>query len=224
MESIITALKKLFRKVTSQQEKEIKIKYPKAIVLKNKPLMVRGGTYSNNFPEGAIIHFTAGHSEQKGTDAIDWANKNGHRYFFIDQEGVVHQQFCLTGYGAHAGESICPVTNRTMVSKHYVGIEIACEGYLGEDMITDWGKRIPPERTRAGVINNPWQKSAGVYETFTEKQEIALKELLHWLCENGMHSHLIFGHDEVSGKRKNDPGLSLSITMEELRKAIRNSL
>ena len=213
------------------KEKEIKKLYPMAIVLKDIPLMSKGGDYKKGFPEGAIVHFTAGWQSQKGIDAVKFANKNGHRYFFIDEKGQVFQQFCLTGYGPHAGTSVCPVTKRKTVSQYYVGIEIACGGRLedadkdGQVDDTYFKTNVPVEKIRKGSINNKWQKSAiGSYETFTEAQELSLKKLLTWLCENGMNPELIFGHDEVSPDRKNDPGLSLSMTMDDLRKVIAQSL
>lgn len=220
----MSIFKKLIRKATTAQDQSIKIKYPKAISYPDMPLMSRGGTYKNNFPQGAIVHFTGGWSNQKGRDAVEWANQNGYRYFIILEDGTVVQQFDLSGYGAHAGVSKCPRTGRTTVSQYYVGIEICCEGKLTKENVTDFGVRIPTDRVRSGVINNIWQKESGSFETFTQAQETSLKELLHWLCENGMAHEHIYGHDEVAPDRKDDPGLSLSITMDDLRRVVQNSL
>lgn len=218
-------IKKLLNKVTSSTDTIIKFKYPKALTIEGVPLMKRSGTYSKQKPEGVIIHFTAGHSEQKGRDAIIFANSMGHRYFFVDQAGQVFQQFCLTGYGAHAGESVCPKTKRSSVARYYVGIEVACEGRLSKENITSWGKRIPAERIRAGFINDEFQKAEGVFETFEEAQEKALIELCVWLCRNcGFDESTIWGHDEVAPKRKNDPGLSMSMSMKEFRNIIKSKL
>lgn len=228
-------IKKVFLKARKSvydmnKETSVKIKYPKAIVLDGLPLMARGGTYSKGFPEGAIVHFTAGWRNQKPKDAISFANKNGHRYFFIAEDGTVVQQFDLTGYGAHAGTSKCPVTGRTAVSKYYVGIEVACGGRLedadkdGQVDDTYFKTNVPSDQMRTGVINNKWQKSLGTYEIFTPAQEASLIELLTWLSKNGMKSEFIFGHDEVAPDRKNDPGLSLSMTMDELRLKIKENL
>ncbi len=221
------------RKAAYSVNKETKIEkiYPLAITLKDEPLMTRGGTYKNKFPEGIVVHFTAGWQNQKGKDAIAYANKNGHRYFFIDQDGQVFQQFCLTGYGPHAGVSKCPVTKRDTVAQYYVGIEVACGGRLedadkdGQVDDTYFKTNVKPENIRTGLINNKWQKSSnGSYEKFTEAQELSLKKLCTWLCENGCNPDLIFGHDEVAPTRKNDPGLSLSVTMDEFRKIIKGAL
>lgn len=221
----MSIFKKVFREVSTSQEKEIKIKYEKAITIPNKPLMTRGGTYKKGFPEGIIVHFTGGHSEQRGEDGVAFGTSQGHRYLFMDAKGQIYQQFCLSGYGAHAGQSKCPKTGRTTVSQFYVGLEIACEGKLSKDSITDWGKRIPKERTRAGFIDNKWQKSAGVFETFEAAQEESLLEFCVWACKKfGFDETTIFGHDEVAPDRKNDPGLSLSVSMDEFRNKVKQRL
>lgn len=217
--------KKIIRQAVSSQEKEIKILYPKARVLPNKPMMTKGGSYKKGFPEGIIIHFTAGHSEQKGEDGVAFGTSQGHRYLFMDAKGQIFQQFCLSGYGAHAGQSKCPKTGRTTVSQFYVGLEIACEGKLSSALVTDWGKRIPKERTRSGFINNKWQKGAGVFETFEPAQEESLIDFCLWACRKfGFDETSIFGHDEVAPVRKNDPGLSLSVTMDEFRERVKQAL
>lgn len=226
--NILKKIRKAFYNMN--KENEIKIKYPEAVTYKDIPLMAKGGTYKNKFPEGVIVHFTAGWRNQKGTDAVKFANKNGHRYFLILEDGTVVQQFCLTGYGAHAGVSKCPVTKRTTVSQYYVGIEVCCGGRLedadkdGQVDDTYFKTNVPADQMRTGKINNKWQKSSGTYEKFTDAQELSLKKLCTWLCENGANSDFIFSHEEVSPDRKNDVGLSLSVTMDEFRSLIKGDL
>lgn len=228
MKSILLKIRKAFYKMN--KETEIKIKYPEAITYKDIPLMSRGGAYNKGFPEGVIVHFTAGWRNQKGTDAVKFANKNGHRYFLILEDGTVVQQFCLSGYGAHAGISKCPVTKRTTVAQYYVGIEVCCGGRLedadkdGQVDDTYFKTNVPADQMRTGKINNKWQKSSGTFEIFTPAQELALKKLCTWLCENGANPDLIFGHDEIAPDRKNDPSLSLSMTMDDFRAMIKGSI
>jgi len=216
--------------VTSQDKVVVK-KYPKSIQLPNVALMKKAGTYKNGFPEGIILHFTAGWQNQKPSDAISSANKSGYRFFFIAADGSVVQNFDLSGYGGHAGESLCPVTKRSGVSKYYVGIEVACAGSLSDvdkdGAIDDtWFKQLnlPADTVRSGEIKNKWQTSKGVFQKFTPAQEAAILELCIWLCRNGCNPDLIFGHDEVAPKRKNDPGLSLSMSMDDFRKTIKQHL
>lgn len=213
-------------------EKEIDSEkfYPSAIKFNDIPLMARSGTYSKKFPEGIIVHFTAGWRNQRATDAVKFANKNGHRYFLITEKGEVIQQFDLSGYGPHAGSSTCPITKRTYVAKYYVGIEVMCGGRLedadkdGQVDDTYFKLNVPQDQMRTGKINNKWQKSSGTYEIFTPSQEKSLLDLCVWLCKNGTNPDLIFGHDEVAPDRKNDPGLSLSMSMDDFRAKVKEEL
>lgn len=204
-------------------EKGVEKIYPSAIVFKDQPLMSRGGTYKNKFPEGIIIHFTAGWRNQKPLDAVKFANKNGHRYFLIAEKGEVIQQFDLSGYGPHAGVSTCPVTKRSTVSQYYVGIEVMCAGKLTNGK-TWFGQEIPKEDQRSGVISGKYQKASGTYQKFTSEQEKSLIDLCIWLCKNGTNPDLILSHEEVSPNRKDDVGLSLSMTMDEFREMIKAEL
>ena len=213
------------------ETKQILKKYPLAKTIEDLPLMHEAGKYSKGFPEGIIVHFTAGWQNSKAVDMIKYANSMGYLFFFIDEAGQVWQQFCLSGWGSHAGQSKCPVTGRESVSRYYVGIEVACAGKLSDqdgdgDRDDTWFKQmnIPHDKIRKGVINNKWQKASGEYQKFTQAQENSLKHLCVWLCENGANSDLIFSHEEVSPGRKNDVGLSLSCTMDDFRKIIKGSL
>lgn len=228
--TLFKKLRSVFRKTVIGSDKDIKIKYPESIHYPELPLMSKGGTYKNKFPEGIIVHFTAGWRNQKGKDAVSFANKNGHRYFLILEDGTVVQQFCLTGFGSHAGVSKCPVTKRTTVSQYYVGIEVCCGGRLedadkdGQVDDTYFKNNVPADQIRTGKINGKWQKSSGSYEKFTDAQELSLKKLCTWLCQNGANPDLILSHEEVAPDRKNDVGLSLSMTMDDFRKTIKGSL
>ena len=206
-------------------------RYPQAKFVEGLPMMHEAGKYPKGFPEGIIVHFTAGWQNAKAKDMISYANSMGYLFFFIDEAGQVWQQFCLSGWGSHAGQSKCPVTGRESVSRYYVGIEVACAGKLSDmdgdgDRDDTWFKQmnIPHQNIRKGVISNKWQKANGEYQKFTEAQEMSLKKLCTWLCENGCNPDLIFSHEEVAPNRKNDVGLSLSVSMDEFRKIIKGSL
>lgn len=181
--------------------------YDEAIYLKDFPRLKTNGTYRNNFPEGAIIHYTAGRQDQSGMMAIQHAVEQEHCYFFINESGMIYQQFDIDKWGSHAGLSRCPVTKRNSVSQYYVGIEIACAGKLVNGK-SWYGQKIPEHKIR---IYNGEQ-----YEAYTPEQEEALFNLCIWLCINGANPELFFGHNEVTN-RKSDPGGSLSMSMEEFR-------
>lgn len=184
--------------------------FENAIYLRDLPRLRTNGEYKNGFPEGAIIHYTAGRQDQSGIAAMQHALENNFCYFFINESGMIYQQFDINRWGSHAGLSKCPVTKRSNVSKYYVGIEIACAGKLSKGK--SWfGQKIPEHRIR--------EVNGIQYEAYTPEQEESLYDLCMWLCINGANPELFFGHNEVT-PRKEDPGGSLSTSMDTFRLAL----
>jgi len=123
---------------------EEKLYYPKAI--KTQEVLRTRGYYKKNYPQGAVVHFTAGRSRDKkqggsknadshlemGKRSIRYAaNKNSYCYFIIDRDGNVHQNFPLNRWGYHAGKSSWDGMEGS-VSDEMVGIEVQCAGKLSE--------------------------------------------------------------------------------------------
>lgn len=191
------------------------------------PKMPTKGSYPRGVPDGLIIHYTAGNRDQSAHAAIQNAIAQKHCYFFIDAQGKIYQQFDLDRWGAHAGESRCPVTNRINVSRFYAGVEVACAGklnYDGDRYTTWFGKTIPLEETRKfeGSYTQPFK---GVYQKFTLEQETALLTLsLAFMKLFGISEQFILGHDEIAPYRKSDPGGSLSCTMSHFRNILKERI
>lgn len=204
--------------------------YPKAVV--PKQTMPTLFTYANGYPEGAVIHFTAGHdsSESKALDTVIHGINNGYVYLVISPAGKVYQSFPLNRGGSHAG-----VSNWTDigpgVSRKLVGIEICCAGKLDEQKKSWFGVKYQDDQVRH-VDEKNYGCPTGYYKMFTKAQEDSLIDLLVWLKKNNptvFKPDWILGHHEVSGKkgigswRKSDPGGSLSMTMDELRDLVRKA-
>lgn len=185
-----------------------------------KPEMKTRGKYPKGYPEGAVVHFTAGATAES---SLSWGREQGLCFFVIDKSGRILQSFPLNRWGYHAGESSWKGLGA--VSKRFVGIELDCGGRLQHradgELITWFGRVVPKEQSRT-VLNLDNQK-AGTYEKYTAQQEDALIMLLKWLKRN---NHAVFrfanvvGHDEIAPSRKDDPGGALSMTMPELRKLL----
>ena len=176
------------------------------------------GKYRNGYPEGAIVHYTAG----RRPGGISWGVKQGYCYFMIQGDGNVIQSFPLDRWGSHAGRSHYPGYG-DWVSQYFVGIEIACAGNLTSDVdgeFESWfGTTIPPEEVRIVKENDKNQKR-GYYEKFTMAQEMSLITLLLWLHRNNpkvFKMESVLGHDEVAPTRKTDPGGSLFCDMHTFR-------
>jgi hypothetical protein len=240
MKKLIQWLKDLFAKDKDRPslqvvESPLKFDSKKPLKLLRVPFAVHdkggemktAGYYRKGYPEGAVVHFTAG---RHGTGAISTARKNGYCYFLIDQDGTIYQNFDLNRWGSHAGQSKWPSLGES-VSKYLVGIEITSGGKLKKQTDgqykTWFDVTIPTEKVRCSDGKDNIEK--GCYEKFTDKQEESLISLLSWLYKNNpdvFKLDLVLGHDSVCYPkgRKNDPGGSLSMTIPELQHLLKIKL
>jgi 3D (Asp-Asp-Asp) domain-containing protein len=184
------------------------------------------GSYAKGYPLGAIVHFTAG--RRSGLEAgMDEQVKNGYTYFVIDKDGNIGQNFPLDSWGSHAGQSSYPGLE-DRVSDDLVGIEIQAAGRLeknGSSYKTWYGESIPAADVRT-IAKQTANQEPGHYHKYTAAQEASLIRLLTWLYHNNpdvFKFDFVLGHDEVSPKRKNDPGGALSMTMPDLRKKLKTA-
>jgi len=198
--------------------------------LKRCPFAINGtgmkaqGSYRKGYPEGAIVHFTAGSSIES---SLSWGHKQGYMFFGIGRDGKLYQNFDLDKWGYHAGSSSWPSLGRG-VSRYLVGIEIASAGklsYKNGKWTSYFGST--PDKTRTIKTKRYNQEQTGTYEAYTDAQEKTLIELLTWLKHNNpevFSCDLILGHDEVSPGRKNDPGGALSMSMPKLRETMKGKV
>ena len=179
------------------------------------------GKYRKGYPEGAIIHFTAG---RYGTQDMDSGIANGFAYLLIDDKGNVYQANSLDSWGYHAGVSSWKSLG-SGVSEFLVGIEITAAGKVtkvGESYQTWFKDVLKKDQVREVKAKDNVQ--AGIYQKYTDEQEKALIDLLIWLKDNNpdvFSFDLVLGHDEVAPTRKNDPGGALSCTMPEFREKLK---
>lgn len=154
-------------------------------------------------------------------------------------------------WGSHAGRSKCPITARTWVSQYYVGVEMNNPGLLYEaqedGVFCPWynsrrrenGSVILDERGRCYRLDprDEWFNRErvryasgenifpGYYLPYTRAQFEALKGVVALAKSERPDTFgydFIFGHDEVSPGRKQDPGGALAhedrlMTMTEFR-------
>ncbi len=190
-----------------------------------KPSMKTQGKYPKGYPEGAVVHFTAGSSAES---SLGWGRESGYCFFVIKKDGAILQSFPLDEWGSHAGSSTWG--GRTGVSRYFVGIEIDCAGELHKkedgELYSWFNKKIPAEKARI-IEKKKDNAQVGTYEAYTKEQEESLVSLLLWLHNNGPEVFKIdnvVGHDEVAPGRKTDPGGALSMTMPELRKLLQGKV
>lgn len=196
--------------------------YPKAQI--TGPQMPTQGTYPKGYPEGAVIHFTAGRcdTEADALGSLNWGMQEGYTFFVIGPTGKVYQRFPLNRWGYHAGKSHWP-TLGSSVSNRLVGIEVACAGKVDNNGKAWFGQKFSAERLR--FADKSFGSEVGYYVKYTEQQERALQELLLWLHNNNpqvFSFDYVLAHHEISPGRKNDCGGSLSLPMPQYRKHLRS--
>lgn len=221
--------------------------------------------------EGAIVHYDAGRSRPKsGADNPEYGARNTllsaqtnplkFAYATISRSGIIYLPGNMDWeqWGRHAGESTCPETKRTDVSRFYVGFEVNSPGYLylttKADTYAPWfncvrdsnGNVMKNDKGQATIVNASDETykaselrivkqqqaniSPGAYTRYTDAQFEALVAALLWLRSSyplTFRLDRVFGHDEVSPKRKVDPGASLgespagpAMTMADLRRRL----
>lgn len=198
--------------------------------------------------EGAIVHYDAGRTRPtKGGDdsewgakqALDWGASQGYAFATISRSGRIYLPGNMDwlAWGHHAGKSECPVTQRSSVSRFFVGFEINSPGKVyptaDSDVFIAWfdAKRDgngdvilngKGQATIAGAKPEIYRKAqlrhvasqtgniaAGSYVPCTQAQQDALVGVLLWLkarYPKTFRLDYVFGHDEVSPRRKVDPG------------------
>ena len=224
----VEAPKKELEERPSNDERGKKVlRYPLAIQDKGGEMRSRG-KYRKGYPEGAIVHFTAGAS---ASSSLSWGIKKGYMFFVIDRNGDVYQNFDLDEWGYHAGTSAWKGLPGS-VSNELVGIEIDNSGRLRKKSgrWESWfGRVIPVANTRTIKKARYKGEVPATYEKYTPEQEKSLIALLKWLENNNpevFKFDLVLGHDEVrtaAGKygSKNDPGGALSMSMDKLREKLK---
>lgn len=177
------------------------------------------GSFRKGYPEGLIVHFTAGQCDDESdmVGTIQWGKGEGYAFWGIGPTGKLYETHKLDRWGHHAGSSSWPSLGSS-VSKYLLGVEIASAGRVSSDGVSWFNKKYPASKLRTVTAKHNVQ--SGTYVKYTPEQEDALIELCLWLKRNNpdvFSFDLVLGHDEVAPSRKNDPGGALSMTMPEFR-------
>ena len=179
--------------------------------------------YPKAWPEGLVVHFTAGGDDAMGT--CDYLRSKGFPCLVLAKNGDVLQGFPASEGGAHSG---------TEHHNRMVGVEIVCGGKLtplGDGSGKTWfDKVIPAANCRSfKAPSAPAPQVSGLYEKYTDIQEKILIKLCLWYKEQAPETFSfdnVLGHDECTqlagqGARKNDPSGSLSMTMPKFRDTLK---
>lgn len=215
--------------------------------------------------EGMIIHFDAYRirraengpedSDRRAKDTLATGETNGFHYAAVSRTGRIFtpENFDFLHWGSHAGESVCPLTGRPGVSRHYVGFELNNPGKLfptaDPKVFCPWfnvvvhpkghpkaGKPILDAKGRATRRSetDEWYRAdevrfaeggniqPGWYLPYSPDQFEAITDIALYLADaypETFSLDKVFGHDEVSPGRKNDPGGCMAFPGETLTMA-----
>jgi len=162
--------------------------------------------------KGLIVHYTvSGRTARSAKGVLNYLARKGLGCMVMDEDGIIYipENFNLERDVAwHAGKS--EWRGVTGLSRYAMGMEICC-----------WGKdsKVGPFRDSTGEKNI----KKGKYQAYTSAQELSLKNFCKWqLAVNpAFDVDWVAGHDEVAPNRKQDPGASLSMPMDEFRASLR---
>lgn len=189
--------------------------------------------------KGLVVHYTAGHNTHGKSDAVNTMkslSKRGLGCLTMDYDGNIYkasnQGWSDVAY--HAGSSSWK--GKSGVSRYCMGMEICCPGKLIESFgeyypwyafkddgsIRRNAKHIDQERVNLTARDR--NIKGGVYEMFSEAQEQSLINFISWQLEVNTEFQIdwVVGHDEISPRRKSDPGGSLSLNMNVFREKLKD--
>lgn len=182
------------------------------------------GMFDGGYPDGVVVHYTAGRSMNGDKDAettIQHGIKQGYGYWCISSTGKIYKTHPINEWGQHAGVSKYPGLG-SYVSYKTIGIEVCCAGRVdkiknGDGYTTWWGEYYGEDIVRSYCDLDGVR--GGHYHKFTNEQEHALTDVILYLALGNSKFSIdnVIGHYECSVGRKLDPGWSLSMSMKRYR-------
>lgn len=184
------------------------------------------GKYRKGYPEGMVVHWVWAPQKNNAEFWLAWGRDQNYAFFTMGADGSVAQGLALDEWNSHAGTSSWPSVGSSVSSK-FVGIEVICEGKVTKYADGTFGngpsRKVPSSQIRY-IEKKKDNMQAGYYQKFTPAQEKSLTKLILWLKWNNpsvFSLDNVVGHDEVAPTRKSDPGGSLSLSMPEYRKYLK---
>ncbi|MDG5816566.1 N-acetylmuramoyl-L-alanine amidase [Chitinispirillales bacterium ANBcel5] len=163
-----------------------------------------GNEMSGNLPDTIVLHYSAGRDASSTVRTLCNPSVKASAHLVIGRGGELYQLAPFNVVTWHAGKSSW--NGRTGLNRYSIGIEIDNAGLLNknDDSYTSWfGKEYPKSEVIHAVHRN--NNIAQYWHRFSEVQ-IELVEQLCRLLSDHYSIDTIVGHEEISPKRKIDPG------------------
>ncbi len=171
------------------------------IQLKKSPN--HGDEFGPGAPDTIIIHYTGGPASA-AINAFTNPRINASAHLVISRNGEITQLVPFNIIAWHAGKS--SYRGRTGFNKFSIGIELENSGPLTKsgNVFRSWfGASYEPTEVIEAVHRN--QTYLRYWQTYTEKQIETIRDVCRVLIDT-YDIKYIFGHEEVSPRRKTDPG------------------
>lgn len=160
-------------------------------------------------PEAIVVHYTAGASLASAVHTLTQLHGNASAHLVIDRDGTVVQLVPFAVQAWHAGVSSW--RGRTQLNRWSLGIELVNAGYLearGERLYTWWGQAVahPDAVAVLHPEGRPTPTAGAWWQVFPAEQIQQVQRVCACLREAYPSIAWVLGHDEVSPRRKWDPG------------------
>ena len=163
------------------------------------------GEFASGGPDTIVIHFTAGRSAESSAKYLCRSNAKASAHLVIGRDGKIYQLAPFNIITWHAGRSTWK--KRTGLNKFSIGIELDNAGELTEngsgEFFTWFNKLIGKEEAFYGKHRN--RSKPSFWHAYTEEQIDTAFEVCRLLVDH-YNINEIVGHEEISPKRKSDPG------------------
>jgi N-acetylmuramoyl-L-alanine amidase len=162
------------------------------------------GHYAAGLPDTIIIHYTAGSSAESSVKTLMDPAAKASAHLVIGRDGSITQLAPFNVITWHAGES--SYNGRTGFNKYSIGIEIDNAGILNkrEDGYYSWFGRKYEEKDVVKAIHRN-ETLPAYWHAYTEQQILLVYDICAML-KKAYGIKFILGHEEISPKRKVDPG------------------
>jgi N-acetylmuramoyl-L-alanine amidase len=164
----------------------------------------QGGSFDAGLPDTIIIHYTAGSSAESSIKTLCDKRNKASAHLVVSRDGVVTQLLPFNKIAWHAGKS--SYGGRTGFNKYSIGIEIDNAGKLtkSSDQYIAWFGRVYPESDVIEAVHRN-ESEPYYWHRYTEKQIDRVNDICVDLIE-AYEISSILGHEEISPRRKIDPG------------------
>lgn len=155
--------------------------------------------------EGIVIHFTNGYSAGSSYNWFMNPASKASAHMIVERNGNIFECVSTKNRAWHAGQS--SFFGRSNCNNSMLGIEVANLGPLtvsNNKIIDTYGKPFNGKWVQTTSKNN---KGAVAWEEYPQEQVIVVAGICNeWIQQFDLPACAIVGHENVSYKRKFDPG------------------